>query len=241
MIQTAPIETFEILRNNLQRIREQISEASHEREVLLVCVTKYVDAATVAELVRAGAVHIGENRVFEGAAKFESLKPDVPDFTKHLIGPVQSNKAARVPECFDWCQSLSRVKVADILERSASENGKRLNCTIEVNIGEEPQKDGVLPSGLAEFADYIVQNCPTLALRGLMCIPPIADEKGTRGYFGAMRRLFESTRGSLGDAAGEFDTLSMGMSADFDIAIEEGATMVRVGSLLYKGLPGFFD
>ncbi len=241
MIQAMPVDTLGVIKGNLDRIRDRIDKAARGREITLVCVTKYVDAETVEDLLMAGATGLGENRIIEGAEKFATLKARGLEFTSHLIGPVQSNKAGRVAGRFDWCQSVSRPKIADIINRTAAEAGISLYCTIEVNIGEEPQKDGALPADVSELAQYITDHCPSLELRGLMCIPPIADEKGTRGYFAKMRELFEKTRTGIGAERSRFDTLSMGMSADFDAAIEEGATMVRVGSLLYSGLPGFFD
>ena len=241
MIQAAPVDVSAVLKGNLASVRESALRASRGRYVTIVCVTKYVGADVAIELVKAGATDAGENRVIEGAAKFSEIKAAGLDFVRHLIGPVQSNKAARIPGAYDWCQSLTRKKVADVLERAASGAGVTLNCTIEVNIGGEPQKEGLSPGETSEFAGYLAENCPSLILRGLMCIPPIADERGTRAYFSRMRELFENVRTEFSSRLDRFDTLSMGMSADYEAAIEEGATMVRVGSLLYCGLPGFMD
>ncbi|MCD6118604.1 YggS family pyridoxal phosphate-dependent enzyme [bacterium] len=230
---------FGIIKQNLEGIREEIAQTSKGRDVTLVCVTKYVDAGIASMLVSAGAEHLGENRIVEGIRKFDDVRSEGAEFTAHMIGRIQSNKAPKIPGKFEWCQSVASVKVADILQRKCADLDVSLECAIEVNIGVEEQKGGVAPDALRPLVEHILSDCPALHLRGLMCLPPIAEESETRRYFSRMRILFEGIRDEYSDSLGKWDALSMGMSADFRWAIEEGATIIRVGSLLYRGISGF--
>lgn len=234
-------KTRTMLSENLSRLKSEIARVAQGREVALVCVTKYVGKDVAGMLVEAGATDLGENRIMEGAAKYDALVADGLSFKRHMIGQIQSNKAARIPVSFDWCQSLSREKIADILEASCKARGSRLDVTVEVNIGSEQQKDGVMPGALFDFIGYVVERCRSLVLRGLMCIPPVADERTAGKCFSTMKCLFEKAGTVYGEKLPMWDTLSMGMSADFAVAIREGATMVRVGSVLYRGLDGFCE
>lgn len=227
------------MKRNLDSVKEDIEIAARGREITLVCVTKYVNAEIASALVDVGAENLGENRIVEGAEKFDSLRHLNRKFTAHNIGSVQSNKANKIPGAFDWCQSLCSEKVAGILDRTCSSLNQNLNVTIEVNIGSEIQKDGVLASDVSKLVAFVVNNCPNLNLRGLMCIQPIANEIETRRYFSKMRVLFEQLKTQSIDSLNNWNTLSMGMSTDFVWAIEEGATMVRVGSRLYDGVGEF--
>lgn len=229
----------ELISKNLAEVRERAARASRGREITLVCVTKYVDARIAGLLVAAGADHIGETRIIDAARKIGSLRSSGLDFTAHMIGPVQSNKAKEIPGAFDWCQSLSRVKIADILEKSCQQRGAGILVTLEVNIGDEPQKEGVTPEEIEPLLERILSLCPSLTVRGLMCIPPVAGESETRAHFSRMRDLYEDTGKKYSSELDNWDTLSMGMSRDFTWAVEEGATMVRVGSVLFDGIPGF--
>ncbi|MEP0814058.1 MAG: YggS family pyridoxal phosphate-dependent enzyme [bacterium] len=228
-----------VIADNFARVRERIERAAHGRDVTLVCVTKYVGEREAAALVRAGATDLGENRVFEGAEKFAAIKREGLAFTSHMIGPVQSNKAKRIPYAFDWCQSLSREKIARLIQEACKEHETSLDATIEVNIGREEQKDGVMPESLGSLVKFVLYECPLVRLRGLMCIPPLATEDATRDYFAQTRNLFDKIGAEFRSSLPAWDTLSMGMSADFEAAIEEGSTMVRIGSELYRGLQGF--
>lgn len=198
------------------RIAESARRAGRAPEtVTLVAVTKTKPVEDLLAAWRAGVRHFGENRIQEAEAKFPSLPPGG---VRHVIGPVQSNKAARAARIADVVQTVDSTDLARRLDRAAA--GKRLAVFIEVLLGEEPTKAGVAPAGLAGLVEE-VRALPNLDLRGLMAIPPPGE---TRSHFQNLRRLAE---------AESLTELSMGMSDDFEAAIEEGATLVRIGSALF--------
>ena len=188
-----------------------------EDAVTLVAVTKTRPVEDLLRAFEAGIRHFGENRVQEAEAKFPSLPAGS---TRHLIGPVQSNKAARAAIVADVIQTVDRPDVASRLDRAAAAKGKTLAVYLEVHLGSEPTKSGVEPERLAELA-AAVRTLPALALEGVMAIPP---HGAARPYFRQLRRLAEEN-GLHG--------VSMGMSDDFEEAVEEGATIVRIGSALF--------
>ncbi len=185
----------------------------------------------IREAIRAGILHIGENYVQEAERK----KPLVPEkATWHMIGHLQKNKAKRALEIFDFLQTVDSLDLAQKLEGLLSQKGKVLPVLIQVNIGREEQKAGVLPEDLPALLEGI-RKLPHLRLKGLMAIPPAPrDPEDSRPYFRAMHRLFwEIKRDLPPKEAEEFDTLSMGMSADWEVAVEEGATMIRLGTAIF--------
>jgi pyridoxal phosphate enzyme (YggS family) len=168
---------------------------------------------------RAGVAALGENRVQEAKEKIELLGHPVP---WHLIGSLQTNKARDAARLFDWIQSVDRVELARELSRRAGD--RVLDVLLQVNLGEEPQKGGVAPAESKRLCEA-VSGLPGLRVRGLMAIPPAStNPEHTRPYFRRLREL----RDELG-----LEHLSMGMSADYEVAIEEGATMVRVGTAIF--------
>ncbi len=181
----------------------------------------------------AGIRHIGENYVQEAAVK----KPTVGGgATWHMIGHLQRNKAGKALEVFDWIQTLDSLRLAERLERLLSQRGKKLPVLVEVNIGREPQKAGVLPDALGDFLRDL-SRFPHLEVRGLMAIPPAPRHpEDSRPYFREMRRLFEEL-GREGIPRVRMEVLSMGMSADWEVAVEEGATMIRLGTALFGPRP----
>ena len=183
--------------------------------------------------IAAGIVHIGENYVQEALFK----RPKVPEpATWHMIGHLQRNKAKKALEVFDWVQTLDSLRLAERLERLLSQEGRKIPVLVEVNIGREPQKAGVMPEALADFLRELARF-PHLQVKGLMAIPPVPDDpEDSRPYFREMRRLFEalSREGIPGVA---MEVLSMGMSADWEVAVEEGATMIRLGTVLFGPRP----
>jgi len=197
--------------------------------VTLVAVSKTFPAAAVAEAIRCGVADVGENRVQEAAAK----RPDTPPGPRwHLIGPLQRNKASLALETFDLVHTLDRPELADrlelLLERDWPE--RRLPVLLEVNVGDEPQKAGVGPQDARGLLERVLGS-PCLAPVGLMAIPPFgADPEASRPYFARLRELRDRLESSCGRPLPE---LSMGMSHDFEVAIEEGATLVRVGSAIF--------
>jgi pyridoxal phosphate enzyme (YggS family) len=217
----------------LDDVRQRIAAAAQAcgrqaSEITLISVSKTFPATIAAEAVAAGATDLGENRVQEAVAK----KPDVPPATWHLIGPLQRNKAKAALENFDIIHTIDGVKIAQRLQFILARDwpDRRQRVLAEINIGEEPQKAGVLPE---EAPDLIrdVLACDQLELIGLMAIPPYSpDPEATRGHFRALRELRDRLEGEL-DL--KLPHLSMGMSHDFEVAIAEGATMVRVGTAIF--------
>lgn len=198
--------------------------------VTVIAVSKTHPAPVVTEAVAAGAVDLGENRVQEAVEK----KPDVRGGARwHLIGPLQRNKVKRALETFDVVHTLDRPELGDRLQRLLDQHwpGRRLPVLLEVNIGNETQKAGVTPNAAANLVRLIVRDHPALDLRGLMAIPPFGpDGEASRPYFKALADL----RSDLREASGlPLPDLSMGMSHDFEVAIEEGATMVRIGTAIF--------
>jgi pyridoxal phosphate enzyme (YggS family) len=187
----------------------------------LVAVSKTHPAAAVAAALDTGHRIFGENRVQEAQTKFPDLKTLFPDLKLHLIGPLQTNKVRDAVALFDVIETVDRPKLAAALAQEMTRQNRRLSCFIEVNIGAEPQKAGILP----DEADSFIARCRTewrLDLQGLMCIPPAGQNSAP--HFTALAAL--AARNSLA-------ALSMGMSADFETAIRCGATLVRVGTAIF--------
>jgi pyridoxal phosphate enzyme (YggS family) len=222
--------TEQEIRGNLERVEAAIRAACRRAgrspgEVLLIAVSKTVEAERVKLAIAAGVAALGENRVQEARDKIETLGRPVP---WHLIGPLQTNKAKDAVRLFDWIHSVDRLELARELDRRARAIGRTVDALLEVNVGDEPQKSGARPGEIKPLLDALV-GLGGIRIRGLMAIPPAApDPEQTRPHF---RRLRE-----LRDAAG-LEHLSMGMSADFEVAVEEGATMVRVGTAIFGPRP----
>ncbi len=211
---------------NLLAVEERIARAAREAgrdpaEITLVAVSKMHPAALVKAALRAGHKSFGENRVQEALKKYPALREAFPDLVLHLIGPLQTNKAREAVLNFDVIETLDRPHLAAALAREMEKRGRRPPCLIEVNTGEEPQKSGVLP----READAFIALCRdrfALPVEGLMCIPPVGEEPSL--HFALLREI--AKRNGL-------SRLSMGMSADFEIAILFGATEVRVGTAIF--------
>ena len=211
----------------LQRIDNANRHAARPHPARLLAVGKTRDAAALAALAAEGQRAFGENYVQEAAAKIEALAGLGLEW--HLIGHLQSNKARQAAELFDWVQTVDRLKLVDALAAHRPAARGPLNVLVQVNIDDESSKHGCLPGDVATLVTAI-RATPSLRLRGLMAIPaPHAEPERRRDAFARMRRLFDTLAGA--DAA--VDTLSMGMSDDLELAIAEGATMVRVGSALF--------
>jgi pyridoxal phosphate enzyme (YggS family) len=197
--------------------------------VRLLAVAKTQSAAAIAELFAAGQRAFGENYVQEAMARQAELGPVAARIEWHLIGHLQSNKARDAALLFDWVQTLDRTKLIEALARQRPPARPPLNVLIQVNIDDEASKHGCHPDQVATLADAVAAQ-PRLSLRGLMAIPaPHADPESRRPAFRRMKRLFDV----LASQHPPVDTLSMGMSDDYAIAIEEGASMVRVGTALF--------
>lgn len=212
-----------------QALLERIDRAARRagRGVRLLAVSKTKPAAAIRAVAAAGQRAFGENYVQEAVAKQRDLA-DL-DLEWHMIGPLQSNKCREVAAHFDWLQSLDREKLIAPLNRFRAEHTPPLNVLIQVNIDDETSKSGCAPGEIAALARKIAA-APRLALRGLMAIPePTRELDRRRSAFRRMRELFDRLRADHSAV----DTLSMGMSEDFELAIEEGATMVRIGTAVF--------
>jgi pyridoxal phosphate enzyme (YggS family) len=211
----------------LAALRTRMGAVAGGRNVTLVAASKSQPAEALRELAAAGQRQFGENYVQEALAKQHEL-PDL-EIEWHMIGPLQPNKCELVARHFDWLQSLDREKLIPLLDRARPPELPPLNVLIEVNVDGEPSKSGCTPDQVSALADRIAQ-ADRLRLRGLMSIPaPSPDNSARRAAFARLRELF----GSLRNTHPHVDTLSMGMSDDFELAIDEGATMVRVGTALF--------
>jgi hypothetical protein len=230
--------------HRLQQIRERIRAACERSgrdpaSVTLVGASKRQPPEHLQAAAAAGLAVFGENRVQEAQAHAELLSNGVE---WHLIGPLQSNKAGIAAELFDVVQSVDRLKIARVLDREAESLGKVLPCLVEINVGDEDSKHGFSLGGLTAAVEKIL-GYRHLDLRGLMAIPPYdPDPEQSRRWFCRLRQLRGELAASLGErlrwgADGEQGWLSMGMSDDFEVAIEEGATHVRVGTALFGPRP----
>jgi pyridoxal phosphate enzyme (YggS family) len=212
------------VRGNCRRILDRIHDAAARSSrdpasIRLIAVTKTVPPQSISQVVECGIRDVGENRLQEALPKIVALA-EFP-LTWHFIGHLQTNKAKKVVEHFHWVQCVDRLELAERLNQAAT---KPLPALIEVKLHEEPNKSGMQEAGLPGFVERF-RSYDKLELRGLMAIPPFfEDAEDVRPYFR-----------KLGDLAREYGLpeLSMGMSHDFEVAIEEGATMVRIGSALF--------
>ena len=211
---------------NLKFVKEQIAAAAERsgrepNDVSLVAVSKAFKAAAIKPVIAAGQRVFGENRVQEAVGKWPPLRAKYPEIRLHLIGSLQSNKASDAMSLFDVIETVDRPKLVDAIARLRDRNGYCPDLLVQVNTGEEPQKAGVWPGK----ADAFIDRCRTefaLPVRGLMCIPPLDEEPSL--HFGLLREI--ALRNDLG-------LLSMGMSADYEIAVAFGATHVRVGTAIF--------
>ncbi len=210
----------------LADVKRQIADACREigrdpATVTLIAVSKTFPAAAIEKAIIAGQKVFGENRVQESKAKWPTLREKYPDLELHLIGPLQSNKAKEAVALFDAIHSVDRSSICEALAKEIVKQGRAPRLFVEINTGAEPQKAGILP----ENADTFLRECRDtygLTIDGLMCIPPF--DEAPAPHFALTAKI--AARNGL-------KLLSMGMSADFDTAIEFGATHVRVGSAIF--------
>jgi PLP dependent protein len=221
-----PVSITPHLPNGLPTVEQDIARAcEHARRdrssVTLIAVSKTFDATAIAPVIAAGQRVFGENRVQEAKAKWPGLMSAYPDIALHLIGPLQSNKAREAVALFDAIHSVDRPSICEALAKEIDSQKRRPQLFVQLNTGEEPQKAGVAPAE----ADSFIASCREkygLSISGLMCIPPVDDAPAP--HFALTAKIAERN-GLKG--------LSMGMSADFAIAIQFGATHVRVGSAIF--------
>jgi pyridoxal phosphate enzyme (YggS family) len=210
----------------LAMVRQRIARAAEDSgrtagDVSLVCVSKTFGVEDILPALEAGERIFGENRVQEAKAKWPAMKARFPDVELHLIGPLQSNKAREAVELFDVIETVDRPRIAETLAAEIARSGRHPRLYIEINTGAEPQKAGVLPDAADAFIAHCVGTLG-LGIAGLMCIPPENEQRSP--HFALLADI--ARRNGL-------KTLSMGMSADFELAIQLGATHVRVGSAIF--------
>ncbi|MEH3093542.1 MAG: YggS family pyridoxal phosphate-dependent enzyme [Agrobacterium cavarae] len=214
------------IESRLADIKERIATTAEKAgrkaaDVTLVAVSKTFDGDAIQPVIDCGQRVFGENRVQEAQGKWPALKEKTPDIELHLIGPLQSNKAADAVALFDVIESVDREKIARALADECGKQGKALRLYVQVNTGLEPQKAGLDPRETAAFVK-LCRDELKLTVEGLMCIPPADENPGP--HFALLAKLARECG---------VEKLSMGMSGDFETAIEFGATSVRVGSALF--------
>ncbi len=223
---------------NVTEIRERIAAAARRagrdpRDVTLMAVSKTFGPERIREAYQAGLRVFGENRVQEFSGKATALA-DLKDAEWHMIGHLQTNKAARAVELFDAVDSVDSLRLSEKLNSSAQQTGKKLRVLIEINVGGEAAKSGMAPesSGLAELLEA-APRLQHLTFRGLMTIPPFTDDpQQARPYLRKLRELRDQIAARRVANVG-MEVLSMGMSHDFEVAIEEGSTCVRIGTAIF--------
>jgi PLP dependent protein len=223
---------------NVPRVQEQIAAAARragrsEKDISLVAVSKTFPVRAIQEAYNAGIRSFGENKVQEFSGKVVELG-NLHDAEWHMIGHLQTNKAAKAAELFTWVDSVDSLKLAEKLNSAAGQLKKKLPVLVEINVGGEAAKSGVAPDSpeLEQILQAAVK-LEYLEFRGLMTVPPFAENpEEARPYFRQLRELRDGI-GARRIAAVNVDTLSMGMSHDFGVAIEEGSTCVRIGTAIF--------
>jgi len=208
-----------MIAQNLKNVQKRINAVDSENKVTLIAVSKTKPASDLQQAIDAGQKHFGENYLQEALGKIEALKGQ--DLIWHFIGPIQSNKTKQIAQNFSWVHSVDRLKIAKRLNEQRLENLEKLNVLLQVNIDNEPTKSGVLIDEIDDIIPHF-QNFQNIALRGFMCIP---SPDNAANSFAKMAQILNKHP--------HLDTLSMGMSADLELAIENSATFVRIGSDIF--------
>ena len=230
MMEKLSAEEFDL---NYQRVLERLKGAAersgrNKEKITLLAATKTVDADTINYAIEKGITHIGENRVQELLSKYKLLKPA----HSHFIGHLQTNKVKDIIDKVEMIESVDSLKLANEISKQALKRGITMDVLLEVNIGGEESKSGFAPKEIESAVEEIAK-LPAIRVKGLMAIPPATDlPEESRKYFRNMYKLFIDIRDKKIDNS-NMSVLSMGMSNDFDIAAEEGATLVRVGTSLF--------
>ena len=230
------------IKENFEYIKEEIAKAAgrsgrNADEVMLLAVTKLHSPEEMNEVIDAGADDIGENKVQEVLSKYDKVKP----VRWHLIGHLQTNKVRQIIDKVVMIQSVDSLHLAKEIEKRASQAGITMDVLIQVDPAEQETKFGMDPSDLDEMIRMIASECPHVNVKGLMAIAPFVDDpEDARPFFRDVKRVFDDCRdrkekgeqGFDGENI-DFQTLSMGMTNDFRVAVEEGSTMVRVGTAIF--------
>ena len=207
------------IKTTIKKAKDEAGSAAGDAHLIAVSKTRSVDEIT--EALEAGHRLFGENRVQEAVSKWSELRSHYSDIELHLIGPLQSNKAAEAVACFDVIETIDRPKIASAIAKEMKNQNRQLKLFIQVNVGEEPQKAGISPQDLAQFLAQCRDEFG-LTISGLMCIPPVDEEPSP--YFVLLKHLARDHG---------LKEVSMGMSADFETALQFGADFVRVGTAIF--------
>ncbi len=228
-----------MIADNLGNVHKQIQDVCQkigraEEEITLVGVTKYSEASDIEEAIAGGLCHVGENRVQAAREKFPLIK-NLDQVTRHLIGHLQTNKVKHAVELFDIIQSVDSIKLVDEIQKQGVKTGKVVQILVQINVAAEEQKYGVDKETAFVLLDHI-RSLDHVNVLGLMTMAPfVEDENIIRASFRGLKKIFdESKERYRGSANIEMQYLSMGMSGDYAIALEEGANMVRIGSAIFK-------
>jgi len=227
-----------MIQTNIQSIQEHIALVCNRlgknpEDIIFVGVTKYADVEQIKEVLKTGITHIGENRVQEAKEKFVALE-NLGHVTKHMIGHLQTNKVKDAVVLFDVIQSVDSFKVAQEIEKQAAKLEKTIDVLIEVNISGEEQKHGFIVKDV--MADMeMTRSFSHMRIKGLMGMAPFVEDKDViRNCFRQLKKLFEEAKEKFLDCSNiEMKYLSMGMTADYEMALEEGSNMVRIGRAMY--------
>ena len=223
---------MDTIAKNINDIEKRIEKVSNGRKITLLAVTKTFSAECAKQAIDTGILDIAESKIQEALPKFEVLSNSLNGINKHFIGHLQSNKAKKAVLNFDLIQSLDSVDLAKDINRHAKDAGKVQKCLIEFKVSTEETKYGASKEKVYEIYDYCSLNCPNISICGIMTIAPFFDDKElVRPYFKLAYKVFENIKNTKNDA--NFNILSMGMSDDFEIAIQEGSNMVRVGTAIF--------
>lgn len=222
-------DNLSIVQQNIQQCAEKSGRDVNDIHLIAVSKTRSLDE--VKAIASLGQKHFGENTIQDAMTKIPHLKQDVE---WHFIGHLQSKKAGKIPGYFQWLHSVDSIKLAEKLSSAMMAHTKNsvLNCLIQVNVSGEATKSGLMPDEVTHFLQQVLKlELPCLKWRGLMTIGVKGDEQQTRNAFAALRVLQETCKAETG--LQDFDQLSMGMSGDYCLAIEEGATLIRVGTSIF--------
>ena len=215
---------------NIALVRQCVDSVK-KQNVELVAVTKAFTYQNVLQALECGIKHIGESKIQEALPKFEQLGSSLNGITKHFIGHLQSNKAKKAVENFDLIHSLDSISLAKDISRHARNAGKIQSCLIEVKVSKEETKTGIKPEDTRAFYSQCLEM-PDILIKGLMVITPLScNPEDSRPYFKQIYNLFTDIQKTF--ARNDFNILSMGMSDDYKIAVEEGSNMVRIGSAIF--------
>lgn len=228
-----------MIRKNIESLKRRIATACsrigrNPADIKVIAVTKTTTPEMIKEVMECGITDIGENRLQDATTKFNHLRQSGFSFYAHMVGHLQTNKALKAVEAFDLIQSVDSLKIASEINRQAAKKGKIQDILVQVNTSFEASKFGLKPEETLKVIKDIFQF-QNLKVKGLMTIAPLLDDSDkARPYFRKLRELKNSIN-DLGLRAYGLEVLSMGMTDDFEVAIEEGSNMIRVGRLIFEG------